>query len=292
MKYVFGYAGIPQEIYDEVYKSRSTFTAGGIEFEGASLAYGHNLDANQGVRILKKLKERVVKEKNTLEEISYGVICVRPPGSNISNFEKVFFPNTFVISVEWELLRGDKALMQQSKNALVQALRGASLKLRGILIALRKELKERANRTPLLLPLKNFRSKILSNHLYLLQAQLCLSDDPFKTIQKAVKEFEHLYPMQKVDNKSRPCFIDDVKVEFHSPGSALHGLSKPGGDHLDECVLNGVRRLGAQFHPAFHYDCEKGTRLRGLFHHCHSVQASQQEGDPHINIAPNDFIRI
>lgn len=293
MKYVFGYAGIPAEIFDEVYKKRSAFAGGNVEFEGSALLRGYTLDPNQGVKILTRLKDRAVLERfNADEKISYGVILVRPPGSDTSRFERVFFPSTFVYPVEWVLDQTDKRRVAQTKNELIELLRIASVKLKAILLAMNKELREKASRTSLLLPLRNFRSDYLCDHIQEVQAELLASDDPTRTIQELVKAFEQLHPLKKIGTKKRPCFVDDFEVEFHSPGSALHGLPRPTSEHRAECILNSLRRLGAQYNPAFHYDCMKGNLLKGAFHDCHSQDAYQMTGKPHLNIAPNDFVRI
>lgn len=291
MKFVFGFVGIPREIYDEVYKKRIAFVGSDVEFKGAPLAPGHMLDRNQGVKILHALKDEIHRDDFHREKKSYAVICVCPPGDVDPGLEAIFFPHTLLFPVEWVLDRTSKVTINQSKNDLITKLRIVVLAAKKALLEISKELVERANRTALLLPVRNFKSNKLVEFIFDLQRDIQISTDPSSVIRSAVREFERQHPLQKVDSRQRPCFIDDVKVEFHSPGSALHGLPRPGGDHKLECILNGVRRLGAQFNPAFHYDCMKGNKLKGNFHDCHSLNPSAREGDPHLNIAPNDFIR-
>jgi len=305
MKYVFGYAGIPGEAYDDIYRRRKSLVGenGNTEFEGVALTLGDagsvlaKRDANV---LLARFKERAVADRvNVVGTKSFAVIYVHPDQNGLVEFEERFFPTTLVFHICWKLEGSSKQERQRSVNELFDRLLKTTIRARDVLKALNKELVERANRTPLLLPLRNFRSNIFKAWLREVQFVLRAQENfvsAAAAISVEVKEFEKSYPLKhNGDPKSkRPCFFDDNDVEFHAPGKALHGLPHVAGNHPAGCVLAGYRRLGAPFHSAFHYDCRKRKKgnLKGDFFRCHIDVTESIEGDPHINIAPNDFIRV
>lgn len=295
MRFVFGYAGIPSEIYDSIYKSRLSITGQNADFEGTPGGpFGTPLNKSHAIKLLHKLKDRATKEtRQESENTAYAVVYVKNPYYSPTEFEQLFFPNTFIYPVEWEPDWSTTTSIQQSKNELAKKLREATSTLKPILHALKKEVTEKSNRTPLLLPTKNFKSDTFLNYLKELQCQLVTEGDPGEKIRQINTSFERNHPMQRTDNKQRPCFIDDAQIEFHSPGSARHGILRATPEHNAECILGGIRRLGAPYHPAFHYDCIKGKgNLKGIFHNCHGEEPKAMEGKPHLNIAPNNFVRI
>jgi hypothetical protein len=88
-------------------------------------------------------------------------------------------------------------------------------------------------------------------------------------------------------------FTDGSGVTFRSPGRALHGQlwEQAGEGHNEVCALNGHFRLGGPVGKGFHFDCTRAPRLIGRFCNCHDLEA-EYEGKPHLNIAPNDYVRI
>ena len=178
--------------------------------------------------------------------------------------------------MDWKLTGYNDFEINKSKNELFDLLFRATICARVAIKELHKEITECRNRTPLLLPIKNFHSKTLRSQLQDLQIDLANQSDKAAkatAVKKTIDLIKIHHPLMKVDDskKKQPCFLDDRGIEFHSPGSALHGLPSPTGDHPIDCLLGGYRRLGAPFHAAFHYDCVKGSRgnLKGSFHSCH-----------------------
>lgn len=300
MRFVFGYAGIPTEVYDYIYRQRNSLTGSNTEFEGVPLgAAGSSFEARHSSAFMQRFKEHAIKNRGkAAAQIGFAIICVRSDPDSTTRFESTFFPATLVFSVDWQLRGYSPEELGQSRKELFHLLLQATVRARVALEALHKEVVERANRTPLLLPLRNFRSKQLRDWMRELQNTLggqTNAVDAAFALRTAVKTLEAIYPMKNVEDPKRkhPCFLDDHDVEFHAPGKALHGLPHASDNHPVQCILGGYRRLGAPFNAAFHYDCVKGRRgnLKGWFFTCHETEAKLIEGNPHLNIAPNDFVR-
>lgn len=294
MHFVFGYAGIPSEAYDYIYRMRNTLTNGNIEFEGVS---GAPYESRHSKKLLHRFKEHTLKNRGS-ETVGFAVIYVRADDESTARFEESFFPSILVFPVDWHLEGCRPDEVNRSCKKLFDLLLEATIRARIAIEALHKEVVERANRTPLLLPLRNFRSKQLRDWVLGLQGTIVSqqnASDADLTIKVAVKRFEAIHPLKKVEDvrRKQPCYIDDHEVEFHTPGKALHGMPHAIDGHPVSCFLEGYRRLGAPFNPSFHYDCVKGTRgnLKGSFFGCHGTEAEMIEGNPHINIAPNDYCR-
>lgn len=293
MRFVIGYLGIPADVYDNIYKVRDSFAGNNVCYKGFPLGRDEgSLSRRHSVRILREFCDQVQAERpGEAEDVAYAVIYVKRPGDDLSDFEEIFFPSTFIKSVEWVQGFGTKSIVNQSKNELIKTLRKATEHTKSRLIALRKELSERSQRTPLLLPLRNFSSNSLVALIKGINDGLNVDQDPGVVIRGLISEFDLVHPPRRVGSRRSPCYIDDNRVEFHAPGKALHGLPRAGEGHKVECILGGRRRLGAPYHPAFHYDCIKGQGLKGDFFTCHSDTPSRMKGNPHLNISPNDFIR-
>ena len=310
MNFVFGYAGIPFEVFDDIKKLEKNL-ASGVNTD-TEVFFAPPLTKSKPVlspfhikSLQKKFKERTLEERDAINKgagdhisnIGFAVIYVRTDQKNDDAFEDAFFPSTLVFPVDWKLTGYNKQKINESKTELFKQLLKVTIFARVAIEALHKEITECRNRTPLLLPIKNFHSKILRSRLQELQVDLAEQPDKV-AIAAAVKKTINLiktdHPLKKVEDsrKKQPCFLDDRGIEFHSPGSAQHGLPSPTENHPVACLLGGYRRLGAPFHAAFHYDCMKGARgnLKGSFHSCHD-EANIIEGKPHLNIAPNDFVR-
>lgn len=301
MRFVFGYAGIPSEAYEHIHRKRQTLTNGNTEFEGVPIGRdGSPFEPRHANLLLERFKEHAIKNRgNDKSSIGFAVIYVRSDPKSTARFEEAFFPSTLVFPVDWRLTGHRPQEINQSINELFRLLLQATMRARIAIEALHKEVVERANRTPLLLPLRNFRSKQLRGWMQELQTSLASQQNistADSAIKTAVKRFYASHPLKTVEDTKRkqPCYLDDHDVEFHTPGKNPHGMPHPTDGHPISCILGGYRRLGAPFNAAFHYDCVKGMRgnLKGWFYTCHESEAEMMEGNPHINIAPNDFIRI
>jgi hypothetical protein len=295
MRFIIGFAGVPQESYDHVYKSWGSFASPQVEFVCKPLRRNtYRYDDEYSDAFLGEFEKRIRNDhQNKLSDTAFAIVAVQHDEDSTKRFCQHFFPSTLVITVDWKLDFGNVATVRNSSNELVILLRKAAKQVRDSLGPLKKELTERSNKTPLLLPLRNFRSKHLQSTLWQLHSELPSSSDKRAAIEAAVREFEREHPSQQDNPKNPSFFVDDTGIWFRAPGRDRHAFARSDDSeqHAENCVLAGRRRLGAPYDPAFHYDCtRKGKKLKGLFVGCHEG-AKEMEGHPHLNIAPNDFVR-
>lgn len=293
MAYVFAFAGIPAGVYDAVYDERRAICGDNAEFVSSPARNPGNpaSAAAQVDSLLNALAGRLRNDHhNALVDTAFALIAVgatcRAAALNAA------FPAILVIPVEWELNAATPTASRASRNELVARLRNACVAARNALKPLSKELREKDNRTPLLLPLRNFRSPTLVGELTALHETLSRGGQAEAAIAAATQAVNRRHPPQQIKGKPRRCYVDRRRVQFHAPGSARHAYARPRGQHPDICILAGSRRFGAPFDRAFHYDCSKGERnLKGRFTCCHASETTWT-GDPHLNISPSDYIRV
>lgn len=298
MRFVFGYAGIPSEIYDAIYSERTKICGDSVLFVGEPLRtktkdWNPRYTQSHCNFFLRGFANLIREDHhNRLQDTGFALLFIRHEAVTTSGFVKQFFPSTLCIEIDWALDRTSKKTIRQSKNELLKRLKEATEEAKKAIPPLKKELTERDNRTPLLLPLKNFDSKRLVDQINDLQDSLAREGDKSGVIRRAVKVLEYHHPMQTPERGFRKFFVDERKVEFRPPGSARHAFARVQSTHPETCLLAARRRLGAPYDHAFHYDCQKGSgNIRELFFGCHE-ERSMREGDPHLNIAPNDFVRV
>jgi len=252
---------------------------------------GYTYPENCADLLISEFAKRIEDDHhNELGDEGIAVIYVDNGDHATSRFVQSFFPSTLCAKVSWKITFGTKAQVAKSKNDLVVGLKHATNQARDALRLLAKELRERDAKTPLLLPVKNFTSAHLAKTLLELQSAVVNAADKDLAIKYAVESLESTHPPAK---DLKRYFVDDRKVEFRPPGShrARHGLARVVAGHNPSCLLSGRRRLGAPYDRAFHYDCLRGDRsLVDDFFGCHDGP-SRWKGNPHINIAPNDFVR-
>lgn len=292
MKYIIGYAGIPAYFYSEIEKKKATLVGGNAEFVGLPLGPNLNVYEHRHIRFFFDAFQKKITEKN--ENIAFVIIYIRAEPSSTERFVEAFFPTTLMVPVDWQQLSGTAHQEARSKNELLDKLFVATKIAKEALLVLNEELIQRSNKTPLLLPVRNFRSKEFRDWLNSLQDGLIQSEDKTSFLKDAISRIQQNHPLRKIGSQVRPCYVDDLEVEFHSPGSDRHGLLRwnMGNIHEAHCLIGSRCRLGAPYDPRFHYDCKKGERnLRSNLFGCHSESAVMHEGRPHLNIAPNDFVR-
>lgn len=295
MKFIFGFAGIASEIYDAVYKERTNICGENVSFVSTPLKsagwFSRYSDSHANF-FVKAFGEMIRRDQhNDLRDTGFATIYVKHDDVSTQRFLRALFPSTFCHPVEWTLDRTSPMALNVSKNELVIALKSAVVGVTKSVVALRKELAERDNRTPLLLPVKNFHSKCLVDEIRTLQDSLPSEEEKQAAVAQAVHAIDRRHPPQLGDYSNRRYYVDDRNVEFHPPGSARHAFARGQHGHPLTCLLSGRRRLGAPYDPVFHYDCVKGREpIRALFFGCHE-DAAVKVGRPHLNIAPNDFVR-
>ncbi|WP_426046092.1 hypothetical protein [Brevundimonas sp. TWP3-1-2b1] len=293
MTHVFAFAGIPAAIYDGVYDQRLAICGDEAEFVSspAKNTTHPGSAAAQVNRLVNVLTDRLRGDHhNALADTAFAMIAVGPTTQTAAL--QAVFPAVLVIPVEWSLDATTATTTKQSRNALIVLLREACLLARAVFKPLTKELREKDNRTPLLLPLKNFSSSALVRELSVFHDAVAQGADAGAAIVATTQAIDRRHPPQMIHGKVRRCYVDRRRVEFHAPGSARHAYARPTSNHPDICLLAGSRRFGAPFDRCFHYDCSRGNKpLAGRFTRCHDVEANWS-GKPHLNIAPNDYIRI
>jgi hypothetical protein len=146
------------------------------------------------------------------------------------------------------------------------------------------------NLTPLLLPLRNFRSDQFPPLLENLFNNLGSHPEPKELLKEVVSDFFAAHPRTTPDGDDRHCFSDGV-LYFKSPGKHRHGFYRHSKNtsHGLTCLLNARSRLGGTYDYKLHYDCTptRGS-LNGHYPNCHGEDT--QPKTTHVNIAPNDAV--
>jgi hypothetical protein len=299
MKFIVGYAGIPSSIYDEVRGRELHILSGDTQCRFVSrplrpaksgeLRYSKS-DANF---FLREFAVPLVNDNhNELCDTGVALIYVNYDASTTLAFANSFFPSVFTIPVDIDLslFHLSKHKAAEVKNKFVEVLRRATTDARNSITVIKKEITEHDSRTPLLLPIRNFESKCLVPQLKDLQVALSSGQDKVSIVKNVIKHIENRHPLTQTDRSPRRCFVDCRDIEFHPPGSARHAFARNYDQHPYSCFLSGRRRLGAPYDRAFHYDCIRGNLIGGNFWGCHE-EPSYRVGSPHLNIAPNDYVR-
>ncbi|MFK3797131.1 hypothetical protein [Pseudomonas sp. NPDC088444] len=289
MDYYFGFAGIPREIRDRVEAKNAEYAKGAgfcIDTMPSYVPY-----SQRNIKFFLDRFEQQLTQNAKVKETSFAIIyLVRDPAST-EFFTDAFFPHTLMVPVVWQWDAAQMTSLARVANELVEKLKQATALVRSALPTLKDELQSRASSTAALLPIRNFKSDIYVGALKVLHQELASGVVAREAVVRHNRDVIRAHPMKMIEGRQRSCFVDDQGVEFHPPGNDRHGFARAGGDHQLHCLLAGKRRLGAPYDPLFHYDCTKGNRnLKGSFFGCH-LPAQRFEGNPHLNIAPNDHVR-
>jgi hypothetical protein len=290
MDYYFGFAGIPRDIRDRVEAKNAEYAKGAgfcIDTMPGYIPY-----SERNIKFfLDRFQQQVQQIAKTKETAFAIVYLVRDPAST-KIFTDAFFPHTLMVPVIWEWNIANMTSPARVANDLVEKLKQATALARSVLPTLKDELQSRASSTAALLPLRNFKSKVYVDALRTLHDELAGGVVARDAMVRHNRDVTQAHPFRLIEGRQRYCFVDDQGIEFHPPGNDRHGLAREGGSHELHCLLSGQRRLGAPYDPLFHYDCTKGSRnLRGDFFGCH-LPKQRYEGDPHLNISPNDHVRV
>jgi hypothetical protein len=240
-----------------------------------------------------ELRRRLVKQTDEKYPDS-GVVLLYLARSfdDTPEFEDIFFP--FCLPFRAELphpLASHGTPARQYFNTVIGNLKSTAKRVKTAIDAVKNEVTARRNVTPLLLPVRNFSSDVLTSSLRRLFHELPDRSDPHALIAEIYAAFRSAHPLQAAAQNKPKCYVDHSSKAFHVPGRDLHGrLWAASGEHPETCRLNGRLRLSAPIADGFHYDALRPPVLKGEFPDCHAV-ISRYEGSPYLNIAPNDFIR-
>lgn len=290
---LIGVAGVPVAHFNRFQQQSGRLAGSGHSVVGV------NAPANGGVQQLgvgdaEKLVTRVTNllgKEPAKGAAGFGVIYLAHPWVDTSAFEAHLHPAAVGVRVE---LPAPVVTAGRAGEVYINTLLGMIAEAVPQLIravgAVRSELEGRRNRTPLLLPLRNFSSRQLEISIARLAGELPRAASPHDLVREACAEIEAQHPYQPKGPLKG--FIDEAQIVFKSPGRDLHGAvwANHNGTHNVSCKLNGLFRLGGPITRGFHFDCLRGVKLVGTFRNCHDASAAY-EGKPHLNIAPNDFVR-
>lgn len=301
MRFVFGYAGLPAgEAFDYVFKKRASLLSPNSDFVGFPMPRKEGLSEAHAKLFLSEFRGRLEAEfdkRSNLVATCCAVIYRRCNDDRDIKFENQFFPAILPIPIDWEPTGELPEERRASEKILFDTLLEASIRARAVLEVLHRELRDQANTTPLLLPVRNFDSRMYQDWLRGLQRSIAVSADEKLAggvLNAARNAFEAQYPRVR-GSSNVLSYHDDRNIEFKAPGiRRMHGRPWLVGEHPSEmCHLSGFRRLGAPFNAAFHYDVQKDSpnSLAGMFCQCHGDR-EKMTGAPHLNIAPSDFTRI
>ena len=219
MKFFFVLAGVPQEIFDEVRKQRA-FVAGGDNTKVELVhhgRYGTPYTAGEVEKILTSFVPHLQAEANDdLGQTAFAVFYVSN-GDSDRLLEEGLFPFLFTVRIEWQLSGYEKHDLSASKNALVRPLRALAAHTRACMQALGKELVEQSQRTPWLLPVRNFESDHLRPAIQGLMADLLASTSPCDVLARRNQEFKHQHPPQRTQDghhAGRYYFVDGSGMCF------------------------------------------------------------------------------
>ncbi|MDX5986382.1 hypothetical protein [Sphingomonas echinoides] len=299
---IIAVAGIPHEHFNRIQKIATRIFGSSPVFVGTPLRPNGDgrfeIDSDHMARLGSSLV-KLIKAQPKAVETGCGMIILSVEGQDVSNFTMSFRPSVLVQTAslpEKVMTRGRKG--EEYANRLASVLRTAFIPLTRAVGAMRTELSDRINRTPLLLPLRNFDAPIVTETIMELADTLPQAADPGAMIVEACKRIEAQFAFGRYGGSQRRCFTNTSEIQFRSPNGALHGVAvSDEPPHNRDCLLNGTLRLGSAYTAGFHYDCirdrSEGRRripLSGTFFDCHSDK-SRWTGTPHLNIAPNDFVR-
>jgi hypothetical protein len=240
---------------------------------------------------LRRLAERIEDLPNNCE-VSVLVISVLYDTKSMHNFLTSFFPFALTASVPAHYPeRFPRERRREELVAFVNRIVDCVSNLRSRARAVRDYLSGR-NFTSLLLPIRNFRSTVLTGELRSLFESLSSVGDARAELARAEHDLQRVHPLRRAGKGTLPFFEDARNLRFKSPGQNRHGMARRvAGDHKPQCLIGSRVRFGGPYDPLFHYDCEyEGGGASGLYPNCHDAECTPAAAT-HVNIAPNDAIR-
>lgn len=302
---IIAVAGLPAVHYNKIQQQSAGIFGTGQRFVAEPLRPDANgayePDMVHACALLARLA-KALQTDATLRQHGCGIVLLCPDDFDATPSLELLAPfaavRTWILPLPVEA-HGRPA--QTQANRIADGLRSITPSLVRAVNAMNMELDTRLNRTPLLLPVRNFAGQGVAEAICRLSRELPLEKHPSEAIAAACKAIEARYPFGKAKSGEGRCFTDDRRIEFRLPGRANHGMAASADPpHNAGCFLNGGYRLGGLYKPGFHYDCRNprstGKRkharhLKGTFSDCHDDE-KPYTGDPHLNIAPNDFVRV
>jgi hypothetical protein len=291
LKHIFAFAGIPSgDVFDRVHSR--------LQNESNLLFFASPMKSNYSIGYAKifarHFAQRIENDHhNDLSDTTFSVICASHPADLFLDF---LFPEFLTCHIDWQPdYSGTQMAAANSANQLYLSLLQECKRVVDAQHGLYKELIERSNRTPLLLPFRNFEPDAIPQLLVDTQALLRTERDTSQGVRKLADRFTQNY-LHKPQKEAPDAFLNARSIVFKAPGRDKHGFARRiGENHTEKCLLTSRRRLGAPFAPSFHWDCTRlhqpQKKLEAMCFECHGLAQQKLEGEPHLNIAPNDYTR-
>lgn len=108
MKFLIGYAGIPREAYDAVYRSRRRFLGEDAEFIGETFKENIPKYYSRGHAnfFLKSFRRALAEDsQNALRDTGFAIIYVASH-ADAADFALEFFPSVLTVGVDWTFSGG------------------------------------------------------------------------------------------------------------------------------------------------------------------------------------------
>ena len=293
MGYSLIIAGLTPQSFDRIRKiSENRFAPGG-KLILSPVTERQQPYTRRYINGLLEAAHKFTKSKNENEPVSTLLIYIDYRDQSTNDLLDAFFPFGLPLSLDPPNFKeaSNKQQLNSVLNQFAEELAEAAIEIRG-LSRIISEFTNVANLTPLLLPLRNFRSDGLKSTLKQLYEGLAEADDAKTFIVSTIKSFLAFHPRVRAPEDDRHCFSDGY-LYFRSPGKHRHGFFRnvATANHNVACLLNARSRIGGHFPASFHYDCiARNGPLAGEYPNCHDVGCAPGQ-DTHVNIAPNDFIR-
>lgn len=288
-------AGLPIEVAQELQRrSPAKFTGDNAQppiVRPIKQPYGYRNGMSESY--LSELANRL-EMLNPKDEVSVLLAYVAYDAESTARFVDCFFP--FALSAPLQPFFPNQPPKHERRNALIRYCDEIELAVRSLRERARvvRDVLSGQNFTPLLLPLRNFRSEALLPCIRELYENLGTIDNPRPALMDARNSLLQRYPVQRLigDRIMSAYFQDDRHLRFRSPGSNRHGMARlVGRGHEPTCLIGSRVRLGGPFDALFHYDCDyEHGRVDRSYRNCHNQETSPAAAT-HVNIAPNDAVR-
>lgn len=140
--------------------------------------------------------------------------------------------------------------------------------------------------SPLSLPFRNFKSKVLAEF-----GEYWYRDANLSALRRAIeKSRDRFRQLHRFSNAAT--YRDDRSLFFSGArDSECHGQPHPTGE-ANHCYVDGRFRFGAALFPGFHYDVRsEAGLLEGTLYDCNgTAREMKPEKRSYINIFPNDHL--
>lgn len=222
-------------------------------------------------------------QDNKAQKVGFGVLFhfgELAARQDATSLQGLFFPSMLFYCLN-EASRTRQSLTLEEVQTSVSRL----VTQEGPAFAIIEEIASRRNRSPFILPRRNFSSRelepLLSNFSF--NASNCASKVYFKRARERYLALGHPHV------SDRGGFVDLRGLEFEpSEKEAMHGEVRE--ENPTFCYLNGALRFGASILKGFHFDVTRPNgQISGSFTDCRG-QALSISNASRLNVFPNDHI--